>query len=340
MPDCFDSRYYTLNLIPGHWLEYIDIRLKWFIKILDISPTSWPIDCVKIIEKMTVMQKIPFTYGFIDMPNKVDALAKLEPCPGINPGVYMVLINKSKVRYPYVSSKDRRVNFTIAHELAHIALGHLLVPIKCKSSYEIFLEDLIADEFAGRFLMPESLILTANLNPIDAAAKHFIVSRRALWRRLNHLKRLDLLNSSPFIVCSVCGNKQIAPYAEYCCICGSQLSDTVNGVTTFDYCDGYSLDDTGRLTQCPICHNEEFSPKAEFCRICGLPLYNYCSGWLHEQCYHKNPGNARFCELCGSPTLFYSHGLLTEWQQAKKVYYENLLREDETDYFFKMEVLK
>ncbi|MDH7526481.1 MAG: ImmA/IrrE family metallo-endopeptidase [Peptococcaceae bacterium] len=336
MPEFYEPRYYTLDLIPDHWLEYIDVRLKWFIKVFNISPATWPIDCIKIIEKMAVMEIIPFTYGFVDMPNKVDALAKLEPYPGFNPGLYMILINKNKVRYPYATSRDRRTNFTIAHELAHIALGHLLVPINCKSPYEIFLDDLMADEFAGRFLMPKNLVLTANLNPIDAAAKHFIVSRQALWKRLNHLKRLDLLHSFPFIVCSTCGNKQISPYAEYCCICGCQLNDSGNGVATFDYLDGYVLDEEYRLTHCPVCGNEEFSSNAQYCRICGMPLYNYCSNWHYEQCYHQNHGNARFCELCGSPTVFYSHGLLTGWEQAKNNYYDKLLREDKADYFFKM----
>ena len=77
MQEFYDPRYYTLDLIPDHWQECMDVRLKWFIKVFNISPASWPIDCVKIIEKMAAMQKIPFTYGFIDMPSKVDALAKL-----------------------------------------------------------------------------------------------------------------------------------------------------------------------------------------------------------------------------------------------------------------------
>ncbi|WIF95095.1 ImmA/IrrE family metallo-endopeptidase [Caminicella sporogenes] len=336
MASNYNPHYYTLDYIPKYRQEFIDTKLNWFIKTFEIYPSSWPIDCIKIIEKIFEKQKIPFVYDFISMPDKVDALAVLKPHPGISPGVYMMLINKNKVRYPYVNSRDRRANFTIAHELGHIVLGHLLVPRTNKTDYELYVEEQEAEEFAGRFLMPQSLILNSNFISIDSVAEHFIVSKQAVWKRLNHLKRLDLLKKEPQLVCKVCGNKKISPYAEYCCICGNSINDNTNGVIAFDYSDGYSLNKNNRVLKCPQCCNEEFSPDAQYCRICGLPLFNYCTNLYYHQCYHKNPGNARFCEICGSPTLFYSQNLLSDWQQAQNIYYEKLVKEDNTNYFFKV----
>jgi len=38
--------------------------------------------------------------------------------------------------------------------------------------------------------------LNCNYTSVDAVAEHFLVSKQALWKRLNNLKRLDLLSSA------------------------------------------------------------------------------------------------------------------------------------------------
>ena len=108
----------------------------------------------------------------------------------------------------YTARHNRLDNFwwTVAHEIGHIVLEHLLIPRSLKTGIELFIEEHEANEFAGRLLMPEKMLCSCNYYSIDSVAQYFIVSRSALWKRLNNMKRLDLLNSRKIQACSRCGN--------------------------------------------------------------------------------------------------------------------------------------
>jgi Zn-dependent peptidase ImmA (M78 family) len=116
--------------------------------------------------------------------------------------LYQIIINKDKIRYPFLESRDRRLNFTIAHELGHIFLDHLSIPDRLKTNTERYLEDLEANEFAGNLLMPENLMLKYNFVSVPAAAKHFNVSSAAMRRRLNNLQRFGLIDTKRIRACS------------------------------------------------------------------------------------------------------------------------------------------
>jgi Zn-dependent peptidase ImmA (M78 family) len=77
-----------------------------------------------------------------------------------------------KIIYPYKSSKNRQLNFTIAHEFGHLALDHTLSTEK-KTQDEEALENLEADEFAGRFLLPEILIFTTDYYLLSSLLRIF-----------------------------------------------------------------------------------------------------------------------------------------------------------------------
>src|SRR5690606_18320362 len=107
-----------------------------------------------------------------------------------------------------------------AHEIGHIVLEHLLIPRSLKTGIELFIKEHEANEFAGRLLMPEKMLCSCNYYSIDSVAQYFIVSRSALWKRLNNMKRLDLLNSRKIQACSRCGNTRFSVFAGFCGICG------------------------------------------------------------------------------------------------------------------------
>ncbi|OPZ88418.1 MAG: Double zinc ribbon [Firmicutes bacterium ADurb.Bin419] len=228
----------------------------------------------------------------------------------------------SRKRGSFQYSSYRRFNFTIAHELAHIFLEHLLIPRRLKSKYDLDYEDLEADEFAGRLLVPEQLLLRSNFISREAVAKEFLVSHQALYKRVNNLKRLDLFRSAPVETCKNCGNSDISPIAEFCIICGTELtSNNVKGVKQIEYSIPIKLDHNSRIIMCPLCTNEEMSSEANFCRICGTNLYNECDGNNCEtNCFHKNPPNARFCEVCGKQTVYFKKNLLLAWQEERSKY--------------------
>jgi Zn-dependent peptidase ImmA (M78 family) len=311
MKQVYNAKYYSLELITQERMDYITLGVKWLTDLLGLKDSHWPIDCMKILDLLKDMQFIPFAYKFIDMSDDCDGAARYFP----EHDVYMILINKNKVKYPYKSSQDRRLNFTIAHELGHIALGHVLNTAK-KTQEEKDYENIEADEFAARFLMPQKLIFSCNFYSLSSAAEYLMVSETALWKRLNNMKRLDLLHSRRVSTCESCGNTKFSIFSEYCGICGQPLRGKLKGIHRIHYTTDIQTDGFKRVVECPICKFKHVN--ADKCSRCGTYIFNYCSEYLisgDDNCGFANPSNSRYCEMCGKPTYFYNRGLLSSWKE-------------------------
>lgn len=191
MSTLFDLKHYTLHNIPNYRLDFIKVKIKYFMKEFDIK--SWPIDCVKIIKDISELSEIQLQIGCASkVSNSFDAIAIYHP----SKAVYQIIVNRNKIKYPFKCSKDRRLNFTLAHELGHIFLEHLTIPDELKTAQEKYIEELEADEFAAMLLMPEKLILHTRFLSIAHVADTFNVSTQAAWKRVNNLKILNSLKSS------------------------------------------------------------------------------------------------------------------------------------------------
>ena len=301
--------------LPAHRLEFIALRLKIFIRLFGIKNSDWPLDCTKLIRKTKETQIIPFFYGFFRLPDKYEAITDYRS----DHNVYLMQINRSRVRYPFETSADRRLNFTLAHEIGHIMLDHLKVPRNLKTKAGIAREEQEADEFAGRLLMPDFMIYTCNFYSLEKAAEYFMVSKTALWIRLNNMNRLDLLTSRKIRSCNCCGNMTFSTFAEYCGICGQPIREGLNGIRKIIYPTVIRMDKYKRVLSCPVCKSENSNFSGERCNRCGTYIFNYCSSHFdsyNSECSFANTGNARFCEMCGKPTYYYEKGLLQPWQEA------------------------
>lgn len=307
MRETFKSKYCTLDKIPDWKLQYIELRLNWFIELLDLKSSQWPIDCKEILEKLKASQFIRMDYTFIDATEKFDGLAQF--IPEIN--FFMIYINKNKDNDTY----EKRLNFTLAHEFGHMFLGHLDIPDELKTQEDRDMENLEADEFAGRFLMPEGLIVSLNYFSLASTANYLMVSKNALWTRLNNLKRLDVLNSRTIRTCVRCGNYHFSAFSEYCGICGEPLASGLKGIRRVLYNSQIKIDGYKRVVECPLCKFNHFT--GDKCSRCGTYMFNYCTDYItkdSDDCSFANSGNSRYCELCGKPTYFYKRGLLSSWQ--------------------------
>lgn len=315
LPELFNVGYYTLDRISPYRLDHINMRIKWLKSIYNLNENNWPLDCTCLIQKMKVTQAIPFTYGFSYLPDNYEAITEYL----CEYGLYLMHINRSKVRYPFETSADRRLNFTLAHEIGHIILDHLKVPRDLKSSIEIEMEENEANEFAGRLLMPDSTLYTCNFYSIDSVAKYFIVSKTALWMRLNNMKRLDLINTRKVRSCACCGNTFFSTFAEYCGICGTSIRSGLNGIRRIIYPQHIKLAMYKRVLACPICKSTN-TGNGERCSICRTYTYNFCSNYLDKNktydCCFANMGNSRYCEMCGNPTYYFGLGLLHPWDEC------------------------
>lgn len=320
---------YTYNSLPAYRSDYIKLQIKAFLRLFKIKVTDWPLDCMKLLDKMKDAQAIPFFYGFFSLPDKYEAVTNYQS----DQNVYLMQINLNNTRYPFDTSASRRLNFTIAHEIGHIMLNHLKVPRSLKTKDDIKLEECEANEFAGQLLMPDKLLSCCNFSSIGAVAGFFNVSNSALIVRLGKTYRLDMLYRKKGNVCSNCGNESINFAAKYCCICGIMLENNINGVFRISYFDGIKLDNNGEACICPVCNNSDISFTGR-CTKCSTPLLNFCSSVYMDKgkCAHTNPGNARYCEMCGSESCFYSLGLLKPWEEARKELMPEFVAEDEAEY--------
>lgn len=283
---------------------------------------DYPINCFDLLDR--IISSGTINLDKMESGNFTDGLDAAAEYYGSEYGYCIVVNSKKKGTFRY--SHNRRCNFTIAHELGHIFLEHLLIPRRLKTKIHEEYENLEADEFAGRLLMPENLILRTNFISAEIVSYEFLVSRQALFKRVNNLKRLDLYKIPTIMTCKRCGNTNISLMAEYCNICGAEVNSTsIRGVKRILY-NPVESDVDCRILTCPVCRNNEMSGDARHCRICGTPLHNECnSEKKHYNCYHINEANARYCEMCGHRTLFYDRGFLTDWKIEKQQYVKTLV---------------
>ncbi|SCZ80469.1 ImmA/IrrE family metallo-endopeptidase [Acidaminobacter hydrogenoformans] len=240
--------------------------------------------------------------------------------------LYYVVVNRSQLfdqngrpKYPYKKSSDHAVNFTLAHEFGHIYLEHALIPLSEKTQEDIYEEDIEADEFAGRLLMPKKELVNANFTDLSLVAKTFMVSQSALHVRLNQLRANELKNSNRFPTCKNCGNTEFNTSDQFCPICAKSLSSH-KGVLVMRYDDGIITDETGKVLLCPQCSNSDIKEEDKHCSICGIPLINWCSS-SYCSVQEISDSSARHCTKCGSPTTFLLSGILEPWQRARDVQY-------------------
>lgn len=268
LPNEFDKKF------PVHRQYFITKALKEFKKSYGIKPT--PIDCVKLLDTMQLAG-----------PYKIRAKATGDLLPGRLARTYFIrklnlhlvsinqtqLLNGDCSKYPFVYSLDRMLNFTIAHEIGHIALNHFELEDQYKDEYTVELEDLEADEFAERLLMPEDLLLSCNYMSKAELAEHFMVTEQALLKRLNQILQN---NEHPirFSFCHACGESKLSDDDEYCRVCGVPLHPSKNPSIPMKCTDRYPLDNKVRVLNCPRYANTNDSGNCGHGNIYGFYLYN------------------------------------------------------------------
>ncbi len=302
------------DLIPKHRLEYIDLKLKELIRRYNIE--KWPVDCIDLLVRMKEKGDPPVRLlATRSLKDDTDACTIYSKEQG-----YIVKFNKNKFRYPFVTSADRRTNFTAAHEIGHISLEHLLIPARLKSGMESKMEELEANEFAARLLMPDRLIFSCNYHAFAQTAAYMNVSKAALRRRLANMGRIDMARSQGKRSCFKCGNTSFSAFARFCCICGDPIDSSKRGIRRVVYPVGIPQDRYKRALACPKCGTALDRNETERCSICGTYVFNYCTGYFEpggSECSYANPGNARYCEMCGRPTCYLAEKYLAEWDGMK-----------------------
>lgn len=265
-------------------------RRRWIQRVADglrdayPSPLGAGMDCVWLLERMEQSGRYPrvrlrLMDGLYTAHN-VEALSVYQT----GSGRHLILMDRSRLQYPFQTPAQRRANFTLAHELGHVMLAHADLPDQAKDPALLSSQEREADEFAGCLLMPARLLIRCQLHDAPRAAAFWQVTPAALWQRLNNLGRLDLLSPAqrPRPCCPTCGNVRFNLWqSRYCAVCGCEIVKRPFGVLPTTYTQGEG---------------------GNACTGCGRPL----------------PGFARHCDLCAAPTTRFAAGLLKPWQLAQQ----------------------
>ena len=239
-------------------------------------------------------------------------------------GRYKIIYNEQAYKY--------RITYSIAHEIGHIILGHLVDFEKTRlsrgglSDSEYWMLEREADIFAAELLMPMPILHALKADKPES----IMLICRVSWTTAN-LRCIEIRRSC------VAGDfdddhwmqKQFAMHLYRVPVC-------INSRKRFTGIEKHlpgvmritrkllhvETDSNSRFLACPKCGNTRFSEHASYCRLCGMYLYNNCTreeenqGWL--ECGKINPGDARYCEYCGAQTRLMELGLLMTWDEAHR----------------------
>jgi hypothetical protein len=289
--------------------EYARKRLNEFC--LKYKIFKWPVDCIALAEKIEKMQTIPLKVEIRELPLSVDAFTmKID-------GEYTITINSRVGNYPFQISKDRRRNFTYAHELFHIELGHCEIPEYIKTPELKKREDDEVNNFASLLLLPEELLLTCNFVSIPVVARAFLVSEHALLHRLTDLKRHDIRYNKKALVCSQCGNDKLSKCDCFCSECGAEVRRNKKGV----FRDNMLTHCTGEIFIMSSYDN------IEYINLIGnyIPTQNSCTS---VKCHNYMHDADSFCTICGNKTSNNNHGLFCSKDYKIELQYNQLLFEN------------
>ena len=262
----------------------VESRLRQFREEYDIHYA--PVDCFLLVRQIRLAGKIDLEWSEAQLVSDAfDAEASWYPefrC-------YRIVTRRYRPEWKQYSPA-RRINFTLAHELGHIFLGHLAVPDILKSAATMALEDMEADAFAARLLMPEEVF--GLFCSVKEAADALWVSESAV--RVRQMETGILLKRRK---CPGCGFSQIPTAARFCRKCGLLLADGPNPADP-----PYIAYLPPKEKECFFC-GEPFLGRETECPYCMEPTRNMCLP-EYDQPRHYAATGTRFCQICGARTAF------------------------------------
>ena len=304
--------------IPQARSSYIDERLAWF-KQLYLTASDWPLDGSKLVQKMKGREHIPFDYAFAQLSDEREVMTCHEKQR------FLMQINASKIKKPFVINQHRYLNFSIAIEIGHIVLGHIPITKTPPAGLDqIRAQGFEASEFARRLLMPKELVFTCNYFSLEQVASYLHVPEKTLLERLTGLNRLHILERKPVPACPRCGNTSVHRHYPYCGICGKYHAGILKGIRKVTYGPKIPQDRYKRADRCPICDTDLQKVPGDACPLCRLCIFNDCSSYYEgDPCGHINPGNHRYCEVCGKPTYYFVKKVLRAWDESCELVPQN-----------------
>lgn len=286
--------------------------------------TSLPINPFKIADFLGIPVHTYAEAMEYDFYNQINILRDIHA----DAFCYKSSTDKYIIFFDETVSSSNRINFTIAHELGHIYLGHHkntgIIPRYTTTTKRTPIERE-ADRFAGELLRPPILLSMLNIidhldiaNICNISSEAAMIGKDLIMRLRNHPYSRGYRNGVNFYskqffnfiykkYCPNCQCQIIIPNPHYCPICG-------NKNLFFGERDDNMIYPSITIKKCFKCDNEEIGSNANFCKICGSYILNMCSDTI---CRTAADSNARFCIKCGKPTVYSQRQYFNNWQKEK-----------------------
>lgn len=217
-----------------------------------------------------------------------------------------------------------RIRWTLAHEIGHIFLGHLLeirernISLRglSEAMYQVLEKE--ANFFAKELLTP--LWLLKELNVVHREDISMICSVSGQAAEIRELELIDHIHKKIHIEARAFYRRQFNEFLTPIAVCAKSDIEipfgilNINTFHRFNFFCEYDDDNSSKRDKCPKCGNQSFSINADYCKCCGTYLY-----WKRpkhiQHCNAINSSDAKHCEKCGSPTYSLKKGLLPFWLQ-------------------------
>ncbi len=285
--------------------------------------TAYPVNPFKLIEK--------FKWGLLtyeEMALKQNCtIDNVCECLGTD-GFSIYNGDNYTIAYNNKIKSKGRINFTLAHEIGHIILGHhkdfdvtsVLKDNFTKEEYKILENE--ANCFARNILAPAPLLQCLSIPEYYLKlSKFFNLSFQASNTRRNFYKNdLYYLDDEQirkmqskynrYNICKKCSTFPLSVEDYYCPKCGNNKFILGDVFIMKEY-KGINI---AELHECPRCENYDIQSEDSYCKICGLNLKNECIN-----CHMELDSSARYCTQCGCKTSYFQAGILKDWQIATDV---------------------
>jgi Zn-dependent peptidase ImmA (M78 family) len=168
-------------MISSYRLNIISVKVQELHKQFNIA--EFPIKMPQILKKF-YGDKIVIKQ--VDIQGSADVVANYDSIHDVT----AIIINKNRTS-PHL---HKRLNFSLAHELGHIVLGHYKFYASTNKVSLDYIEEE-ANEFAAQFLVPERQFI---IRPYDEKwlSDIFFVSTEVIKKRYEHVNSRNKAKSS------------------------------------------------------------------------------------------------------------------------------------------------